>query len=67
MYFEEMIFLFNCLTQQKSEGTNGQPTHPHGALSEDKSALIYGGLTSHYLSLQAVRGIEEIILLLFFN
>lgn len=32
------VVFCNCLTPQKSEGTNGQPIHPHGALSEDKSA-----------------------------
>ena len=35
------IFFFffpNCLTPQNSEGTNGQPTHPHGAQSEEESA-----------------------------
>lgn len=48
-----MFWMFNSA---KIKGTNGQPTHPLGALSEDKSALIYDGPKSHCLRLQAARG-----------
>ncbi|KAL0603041.1 DNA repair protein RAD51-like protein 1, partial [Plecturocebus cupreus] len=45
---------FSCFSLLK--GTNGQPAHPYGAPSEDKTFFIYDGSKSHCLRLQAVRG-----------